>query len=318
MNIKKNLARLSLLLLLVFAMLSTTACDFLAFLPIPGFSETDDNGNGQDLGDSPIDLSKIPEYTGNPYIEINDNKPFFESSEITTTAFEKYGELDRLGRCTVALACCGKETMPKPDEDRGSISSVKPTGWIQAQYDCVSGKSLYNRSHLIGWQITAENANKQNLITGTTYMNHQGMLPFENMIADYIKETGNHVMYRVTPIFIGDNLLASGVQLEAYSVEDEGEGICFNVYCYNVQPGISLNYADGSSKLDESSGKSSNDIKNEVASYVLNTGRKKIHLPECSSVEEMSAHNRQEYTGTIADLLKEGYTTCGSCLAGIG
>lgn len=195
---------------------------------------------------------KVPAYSGNPYAVINNNTPVFSSSELKTTGYEKYSNLDYLGRVGVALASLGKETMPKEGEKRGSISSIYPTGWKQAKYDNISGKYLYNRCHLIGWQLSAENANKQNLLTGTKYFNVSGMLPFENMVADYIKETENHVAYRVTPVFKGDNLLASGVQIEAYSVEDDGEGICFNVYCYNVQPGIKIDYSNGASSLDSS------------------------------------------------------------------
>ena len=187
----------------------------------------------------------MPEYSGNPYIVVNDNTPFFTEADKTTASFEKYGELDSLGRCTTAYANVGKDLMPT--EKRGSIGSVKPTGWQIAKYDNVDGKYLYNRCHLIGYQLTAENANKKNLITGTRYLNVNGMLPFENMVADYIKETNNHVLYRVTPVFIGDNLVASGVLMEAESVEDNGEGILFNVYCYNVQPGIVIDYATGDS-----------------------------------------------------------------------
>lgn len=196
---------------------------------------------------TPVNAAKLPSFSGQPYVTVNDNIPNFSSSELTTIGYEKYGNLDSLGRCTVAVASCGKEIMPETGEKRGSISSIKPTGWVQAKYDNISGKYLYNRCHLIGWQLSAENANRQNLITGTKYMNVSGMLPFENMVADYIKETDNHVAYRITPIFEGDNLLASGIQMEAYSVEDSGKGICFNVYCYNIQPDITINYADGSS-----------------------------------------------------------------------
>ena len=179
----------------------------------------------------------------------SDNQPSFTSDDYTTTAFEKYTELDYLGRCGVTYACVGVEIMPT--EERGSIGQVKPTGWVTAKYDFVDGKYLYNRCHLIGFQLTGENANTRNLITGTRYMNTEGMLPFENMIADYVKETENHVLYRVTPIFDGENLVASGVQMEAYSVEDNGDGICFNVYVYNVQPGIIIDYATGESRLAE-------------------------------------------------------------------
>ena len=329
---KNRLTRVIIALLLVATMMLSSSCTLLEKYGIElPFLTTAEEGtsDGSDLGDvgddgdagesgsTSVDISNIPAYTGNPYVAINGNKPNFTDSEITTKAFESYGELDALGRCTVAFACCGKETMPAEGEERGNISSVKPSGWVQAQYDCVSGKSLYNRCHMIGWQITAENANAKNLITGTNYLNIQGMLPFENMVADYIKETGNHVMYRVTPIYDGNNLVASGVQLEAYSVEDGGEGISFNVYCYNVQPGVIINYADGTSRLDAENQPDTNEIKNQVAQYVLNEGRKKIHKPECASVEQMAEHNRKPYEGTIADLMKEGYEPCGSCLAGI-
>ena len=189
-------------------------------------------------------LSDIPAYSGSAYVTINDNVPFFTESDYTTTSYESYSPLDELGRCGVAEACVGLDLMPT--EERGSIGSVKPTGWQTAKYDFVDGKYLYNRCHLIGYQLTAENANKQNLITGTRYLNVTGMLPFENLVADYIHETGNHVLYRVTPIFGGTDLLASGVLMEAWSVEDGGDGICFNVYCYNVQPGVVIDYSDGS------------------------------------------------------------------------
>lgn len=195
-----------------------------------------------------VSLSSIPAYSGSPYVAINNNVPFFTDNEMTTTAFENYSSLDTLGRCGVAYANVCTETMPT--EERGAIGSVKPSGWHTVKYDIVSGKYLYNRCHLIGYQLSAENANTKNLITGTRYLNVEGMLPFENMVADYIKETNNHVLYRVTPMFDGNNLVASGVLMEAKSVEDNGDGILFNVYCYNVQPGITIDYATGESALD--------------------------------------------------------------------
>ena len=190
----------------------------------------------------------LPEYSDSPYVIVNNNEPFFTENDMTADSFEYYGELDELGRCTVAYASIGKDLMPT--EKRGSIGSVKPTGWHTVKYDIVDGKYLYNRCHLIGYQLTAENANKNNLITGTRYLNVDGMLLFENMVADYIKETNNHVLYRVTPIFTGDNLLADGVLMEAESVEDNGEGISYNVFCYNVQPGVKIDYATGDSSLE--------------------------------------------------------------------
>lgn len=192
-----------------------------------------------------FDLATIPEFTNEPYVVLKDNKPEFDEKAYTTEAFEKYSELDYLGRCGVAYACIGKETMPT--EARESLNT-KPTGWEQEKYN---GEYLYNRCHLIGFQLTAENDNEKNLITGTRYMNVEGMLAFENMVAEYVEQTGNHVLYRVTPIFEGENLLANAVQMEAYSVEDNGEGVCFNVYVYNVQPGVEIDYSTGVSKLAE-------------------------------------------------------------------
>lgn len=194
-----------------------------------------------------FDLSSIPEFTNEAYVVLNNNEPQFTEEEFNKDIFEEYSELDYLGRCGPAFAKIGIETMPT--EERGEIGGVKPSGWKTIKYDNVDGKYLYNRCHLIGYQLTAENANERNLITGTRYMNVEGMLPFENMVAEFIKETGNHVLYRVTPIFEGENLVASGVQIEAKSVEDNGETICFNVYVYNNQPGISIDYANGNSSL---------------------------------------------------------------------
>ncbi|MBE5819436.1 MAG: hypothetical protein E7310_01190 [Clostridiales bacterium] len=195
-----------------------------------------------------FDLSTIPEYDGiNAYVVLNDNEPDFDERYFLSEVFEEYSELDYLNRCGPAFANIGIEIMPT--EERGEIGRVKPSGWQTIKYDNVDGKYLYNRCHLIGYQLTGENANEKNLITGTRYMNVQGMLPFENMVADYIDETENHVLYRVTPIFEGENLLANGVQIEAKSVEDNGDGICFNVYVYNVQPGIIINYSNGNNKL---------------------------------------------------------------------
>lgn len=190
-------------------------------------------------------VMNVPEFSGQPYVVINDNAPEFAEEDITDDAYEFYSELDQLGRCGYAMACIGVELMPT--EDRGAIGQVKPSGWHTVKYDFVDGKYLYNRCHLIGFQLAGENANEKNLITGTRYLNVEGMLPFENMIADYVKETGNHVLYRVTPVYDGDNLVARGVQMEAYSVEDNGEGICFHIYAYNNQPGVVIDYATGES-----------------------------------------------------------------------
>lgn len=198
-----------------------------------------------------FDLSSIPEYKDSPYVYINDNKPNFTEEDYTTEAFEKYSELDSLGRCGVAFANICTELMPTEDDERRTISNIEPSGWENVKYDgIVDGGYLYNRSHLIGWQLAGENANEKNLITGTRYMNVEGMLPFENMVDDYFEKEenqNNHVLYRVTPIFENDNLVVSGVQMEAYSVEDNGKGVCFNVYVYNVQPGIEIDYKTGKS-----------------------------------------------------------------------
>lgn len=218
----------------------------------PKIENIEDNQTTKNVSDvSSFDLSSIPEYTDNPYVYINNNIPNFREEEYTTKSFEKYSKLDNLGRCGVAYANICKEIMPKKDEKRESISEIKPSGWKNVKYDgIIDGKYLYNRCHLIGWQLAGENANKQNLITGTRYMNVEGMLPFEDLVDDYIeKNENNHVLYRVTPIFKEKNLVASGVQMEAYSVEDNGKGIQFNIYVYNVQPGIEINYLTGESKL---------------------------------------------------------------------
>ena len=254
-------------------------------------------------------------YDGKPYVVINENNPDFTEADMTTASFESYGELDGLGRCTTAFANIGKDLMPT--EKRGSIGEVKPTGWQMAKYDNVDGKYLYNRCHLIGYQLTGENANAKNLITGTRYLNVDGMLPFENMVADYIKETGNHVLYRVTPVFSGDNLVASGVHMEAESVEDNGDGILFNVYCFNAQPGIAIDYATGNSHLDDSVTESSSQAavsdSANVQTYILNTNTKKFHKESCNSAKSMDASNKKIYTGSRQELIDMGYEACGVC-----
>ena len=247
-------------------------------------------------------LSDVPAFSGDPYAPVNDNIPGFTYDNLTSESFETYSDLDALGRCGVAYANVGTDLMPT--EARGSIGQVKPSGWNSAKYDIVDGKYLYNRCHLIGYQLTAENANRQNLITGTRYLNVKGMLPFENLVADYVKETDYHVLYRVTPVFDGDNLVASGVQMEAMSVEDRGDGVLFNVYCYNVQPGIAIDYATGESW-------EAADV--ETAAYVLNTNTRKFHLPSCSVAERISDAYRAEYTGSREELIAQGYEACQRC-----
>ena len=259
----------------------------------------------------------IPPFTDQPYVVLGDGVPTFTAEEkAVTTSFEEYAPLDSLGRCGVTYACIGRDLMPT--EERGSIGSVKPSGWQTVKYDIVDGKYLYNRCHLIGFQLTGENANRENLITGTRYLNIEGMLPFENMVADYIKETGNHVLYRVTPVFEGNNLVASGVIMEGWSIEDNGDGICFYVYSYNNQPGIVINYANGDSALSEDGLPEAPENTPAVdgddgVTYVLNTNTKKFHEPDCGSVESMSPSSRKDYTGDRASLIEQGYEPCGSC-----
>ena len=277
-------------------------------------------------------LSDVPAYSGKAYTSVNGNVPYFTAAELTTTSFETYSDLDTLGRCGVTYACIGQDLMPT--KERGSIGMVKPTGWHTVRYDdLVDGKYLYNRCHLIGYQLTGENANTKNLITGTRYLNIEGMLPFENMVADYIQETNNHVLYRVTPIFEGNNLLANGVLMEGYSVEDKGAGVSYCVFAYNVQPGIEIDYATGESKLADSAQQeeqktatvtptpSPEPEKQEPATgseasqadYILNTNTKKFHYPTCSSVNDMKEKNKQEFFGTRDEAISNGYSPCGRC-----
>jgi DNA-entry nuclease len=251
-------------------------------------------------------VKNVPAFSGEPYVVINNNQPEFTDEDITTQSYEYYAPLDALGRCSYTMACIGLELMPT--EDRESISQVRPTGWVQAQYDFVDGKSLYNRCHLIGFQLTGENANERNLITGTRYMNVEGMLPFENMVADYIRHSGNHVIYRVTPVHDGNNLVARGVQMEAWSVEDQGEGVCFNVYVYNNQPGVIIDYATG-----ESHAENVETAMEEKSAYILNTNSKKFHKTTCTNAHEIKEENKQQYTGNRQTLLDQGYLPSGCC-----
>ena len=260
------------------------------------------------VSESMVSLDTVPAYSGDPYVVINGNMPFFEESELSTTSYEEYGELDYLNRCGQVSACVGVDLMPT--EERGSIGHVKPSGWQTAKYDCVDGKYLYNRCHLIGFQLTGENATPENLITGTRYLNVDGMLPFENMVADYVQETENHVMYRVTPVFDGEDLVAQGVLMEAWSVEDDGDGICFNVFCYNVQPSVVIDYATGESWMDGDSAPTSSE---SSTMYVVNLSSEKFHEATCGSAEKLSADNRLEYFGSREDLIAQGYSPCGSC-----
>ena len=258
---------------------------------------------------SEFSLNDIEDFSGEPYAIVNGNIPYFDDSDMTTDSFETYSALDALGRCGTAYACIGKDIMPV--EERGQIGNIKPSGWHTVKYDNVDGKYLYNRCHLIGYQLAGENANENNLITGTRYLNTIGMLPFENMIAEYVNETNNHVLYRVTPIFEGDNLLASGVLMEGFSIEDNGNGICFNIFCYNVQPDISINYSNGDRSLSYISSEKATESGNP--NYVLNTNTKKFHYPYCSCVDNIKNSNKQEYEGSKYDLITQGYESCKVC-----
>ncbi len=281
-------------------------------------------------------VAEVIEYNGygnEPYEIIHNNEPeFTEKEKKSTEAFENYASLDSLGRCGMAFANICKEIMPT--EKRGTIGQVKPSGWHTVKYDIVDGKYLYNRCHLIGYQLAGENANEKNLITGTRYLNVEGMLPFEDQVADYVQDTGNHVLYRVTPQYEDDNLVAEGVQMEGYSVEDQGEGICFNIFAYNVQPGITIDYETGDSKETESgediqgnAGKDHEDMSKpegdhasgqgntaaERKEYILNKNTKKFHDPSCSGARDILAENRRKVTESRDDLIQDGYEPCGKC-----
>ena len=291
-----------------------------------------------------LSVDEIPAYSGQAAIEINQNVPGFTESDYTTEAFEQYSPLDGLGRCGIAYACVGEEIMPT--EERGAIGMVKPSGWHTVKYDFVDGKYLYNRCHLIAYMLSGENANTENLITGTRYMNTEGMLPYENQVADYVHDTGNHVLYRVTPLYEGDNLVASGVEIEASSVEDKGKSLSFHVYCYNVQPGVTIDYATGDSELAEdlatenvqetaqetsvADGKQSSEnavaaVQEETSAeqdgghakeeqdYVLNKNTKKFHYLWCSSADDIKKKNRKDFTGTREEVISQGYVPCKRC-----
>lgn len=298
---------------------------------------------------SNMELADIPEYAGSAYCEINGNVPAFGDDELVTDAFENYSDLDSLGRCGAAYANICKEIMPT--EERGAIGMVKPSGWHTVKYnDRIDGNYLYNRCHLIGYQLAGENANEKNLITGTRYLNVTGMLPFENEVVDYVESTGNHVLYRVTPVYDGDNLVASGVQMEAESVEDKGAGVSFNVYVYNVQPGVLIDYATGGSEADpgyvvpgentsseisgedggqvaeagtceetqntESEADDTSEAQTEAANedtYIVNTNTGKFHKPSYRSVKQMKESNKSERTTTRDELISEGYEPCKNC-----
>ena len=265
-------------------------------------------------------IFQLPQYSGSSYLTIGNNIPFFMPEHYDGNSFEYYSELDELGRCGVCIACIGKDIMPS--EERGNIGMIKPTGWHLDKYDIVDGKYLYNRCHLIGYKLTGENANPQNLITGTRYLNMIGMLPFENQIYGYINETDNHVLYRVTPVFENSDLLCRGVLMEGWSLEDDGAGICFNVFCYNAQPGIVIDYSNGDNHLSETmtttfyEPERTTDTTTEAAvqhDYVANKRTKVFHLPDCSAVDAMNEDNKLYYDGERDQLISDGYTPCKRC-----
>ena len=263
-----------------------------------------------------IDIADIPEYSGSPYVEVSGNVPSFTDADLSSPA-ETYAPLDPLGRCGSAMAIVSRETMPT--EERGSIGMVKPSGWHTVRFDdLISDRYLYNRCHLIGYQLTAENANERNLITGARYLNVEGMLPFENEVAEYVEATGNRVLYRVTPVFVGDELVARGVQMEAKSVEDGGAGVSFNVFCYNVQPGIQIDYQTGESRRSQDAvatgGLSSIQPSADQVAYVLNVSSGKFHLPDCPSVGKMADYNKRDVMSTYDEMIVNGYSPCGNCL----
>lgn len=273
---------------------------------------------------APISLDEVPEYSGKAYVEINGNIPFFTESELSLGIFESFSDLDSLGRCGVAFACIDRSLMPNKDEDRDSLSSVTPSGWEydgrsnNNKYDFVDGSYIYNRCHLIGFQLTGEQANKKNLITGTRYLNIRGMLPFEDMVADYIRETGGAVLYRVTPIYDGYNLVCDGVLIEGYSVSDGGEDICFCVYSYNVQPGVTINYYTGENYKVGDAPEIDNGNQNEAPQknlYVVTTSGK-YHLPSCRYAESTKEENKTEFSGTLEELIEKypSHSACGVCL----
>ena len=264
-----------------------------------------------------VSLDAIPAYDGKAYVAVNNNEPFFTDSDMTTTAFENYSDLDSLGRCGVAYANICKDIMPT--EERGKIGMIKPSGWHTVKYDVIKDRYLYNRCHLIGYQLAGENANPKNLITGTRYLNVEGMLPFENLVADYVNNTGNHVLYRVTPMFSGSNLVANGVLIEAKSVEDNGGGILFNVYCYNVQPGVGINYENGDSWLDGTTGSASSgsdtsatensaagSSNSETMVHITATG-KKYHRAGCRTLK------KSDTEVTLDEAKSMGLSPCGIC-----
>lgn len=302
-----------MLILGLLLMVLTTGC---MNVDLPSTSDTvidntyNSNYGELDQREPNITLDDIPVYSGDAVAIVNNNNPQFAT--LSYESYEYYSVLDFLGRCGVAEASLGIDLMPT--QERESISQVKPSGWQNEVYDIVEGGYLYNRCHLIGFQLAGENANEKNLITGTRYMNTPIMTKYENAVAEYIKDTGNHVMYRVTPMYKGFDLLPKGLQIEGYSVEDAGNGVCFNVFIYNEQPGITINHTNGDNWLGSDIEIQVEDVvSDEDATYVLNTSSLKIHLTDCNSVSKMSDFNKKNTAQGIDALLEQGYSTCGNC-----
>lgn len=303
----------------------------VALVPTFTLTACDTSASSSQVTSSQLLSDEVPAYTGQPSVEVDDDDPSFSTDEISyareNEGFESFSDLDDLGRCGSVTVCVGPETMPKAGEERGSIGMIKPSGWHTSKYNFVDGKYLYNRCHLVGWQLSGENANERNLVTGTRSMNVEGMLPYEDEVASYVDQTGNHVLYRATPIFEGDELVCRGVQIEAYSLEDDGAGVSFNVFCYNVEPGVEIDYTTGdnaegdetaafdtsspSTETDDSAASETNP--EDAGRYVLNTNTMRFHSPTCSSVEDIAPDNKEEYEGSRQDLINEGYEPCSRC-----
>lgn len=332
--LKRNHSFIVLMLLASLAIFSLTGCNKQQpSEPQMNIIKSSDVNNTYDYSDiiptltssntAKFDISDVSEYAGFPSVFVNDGVPYFTSEEIASgmKSYINLSDLDEFGRCGPAIASVSTDTMPT--EERGNIGSVKPTGWHTVKYDGIDGNYLYNRCHLLMYALTGLNAEPKNLITGTRYLNIEGNLPYEEKVVEYIRNTGNHVLYRVTPIFEGDNLLCSGELMEAYSIEDNG-AFQFCVYCYNVQPGVTIDYATGDSSGPEFTGNSGKSTSGEIpiiedtaasesTTYILNTSSLKIHKPDCDSVAKINDKNKKEYTGNKEELLKQGYTTCKSC-----
>lgn len=319
--------RIPIIILLSLLVISFSSCDLTDAFDAP--AETAAAGESGSISSTRLsddcgefDPAEVLASPGNAVVTVNGDIPYYKAAFLTTDSFELYSALDSLGRCGFAISCVGQELMPT--EERGAIGMIKPSGWQTVKYDGIDGGYLYNRCHLIGYQLTGENDNVLNLITGTRYLNTEGMLPIENMVAEYIRKTGNHVLYRVTPVFKDDELVCRGVLMEGYSVEDDGDGICFCRFAYNIQPDITINYADGTSEGPEYVGGDKTGTTTEKndspapefetdADYVLNTNSHRFHYPWCSSVSEMSERNREEFYGTREEAIEQGYKPCSVC-----